>query len=150
MTPLNATMAAPRAEVSPESEARGLLQRAQGFLQKWPEGFRGYRARLRCDAADGPVEGDVVVACGREPVIELGSPGLQCRIRARILELIDERTPRFFKDGDGKFAVLPEEYAGGSAGSASSGRGASSATASTPAGGSARSSASTTSGRRSP
>jgi hypothetical protein len=110
---MNATLALPRVEATLESQARGLLQRAQGFLQKWPEGFRGYRARLRCDAGDGLVEGGVVAACGREPVIELGPPGLQRLVRARIHALIDERTPRFFKDGDGQFAVLPEPDADG-------------------------------------
>jgi hypothetical protein len=105
---MNAMLALPRVERTLESEARGLLQRAQGFLQKWPEGFGGYRARLRCDAADGLVEGGVVVAFGREPVIELGSPDLERLVGTRIRELIAERTPRFFKDGDGQFTVLPE------------------------------------------
>ena len=41
MTGMNATLALPRVEVTLESQVRGLLQRAQGFLQKWPEGFRG-------------------------------------------------------------------------------------------------------------
>jgi hypothetical protein len=59
------------------------------------------------------VEGGVVVACGREPVIELGPPDLRRVVRARIVELIDQRTPRFFKDGDGQFAVLPEPDADG-------------------------------------
>ena len=78
---MNATLDFPRVDRGLESEARGLLQRAQGFLQKWPEGFRGYRARLRCDAVDGLVEGGVVVACGREPAVELGPPGLQRLVR---------------------------------------------------------------------
>jgi len=42
------------------------------------------------------------------PSSSLGPPGLQRLVRARIHEVIDERTPRFFKDGDGQFAVLPE------------------------------------------
>jgi hypothetical protein len=53
------------------------------------------------------------VACGREPVIDLGPPDLRRVVRARIVELIDQRTPRFFKDGDGQFAVLPEPDADG-------------------------------------
>lgn len=110
---MNATLDFPRIERGLGSEARGLLQRAQGFLQKWPEGFRGYRARLRCDAVDGLAEGGVVVACGREPDVDLGPPGLQRLVQDRIRELIDERTPRFFKDGDGQFVVLPEPGADG-------------------------------------
>jgi hypothetical protein len=91
-----------------ELSAWGLLQRAQGYVQKWPEGFRGYRAAIRWDAADAVAEGAVVVACGRDPVIELDAPGSRGLILGRLLDLADERTPRFFKDGDGRFAVLAD------------------------------------------
>jgi hypothetical protein len=98
----------PQVSATAESVARVLLQRAQGFLQKWPEGFRGYSARVRCDAAGGVTEGAVVVACGWEPVVELESSPARALVQARLQELIEERTPRFFKDGDGQFAVYPE------------------------------------------
>jgi hypothetical protein len=50
----------------------------------------------------------VLVACGREPAVELEPSDIRARIRARLIELAEERTPRFFKDGDGQFAVYPE------------------------------------------
>ena len=50
----------------------------------------------------------MLVASGREPAVELEPPDIRHRIRARLIELADERTPRFFKDGDGQFAVYPE------------------------------------------
>jgi hypothetical protein len=105
---MSPTVSPARAIAPPHVPAWSLLQRAQGFLQKWPEGFRGYRAGIRWSAADGAAEGAVVVACGRAPVIELGAPEALRLVRARLLELVDERTPRFFKDGDGRFTVLSE------------------------------------------
>jgi hypothetical protein len=50
----------------------------------------------------------VVVACGRDPVVELDAPASRRLILARLLDLVDERPPRFFKDGDGRFAVLAD------------------------------------------
>ena len=108
MTSATQAVSLPRAAATPESVARILLQRAQGFLQKWPEGFRGYRARVRCEASGGVAEGSVLVASGREPLIDLEPPAFRARVRARLIELAEERTPRFFKDGDGQFAVYPE------------------------------------------
>ena len=40
--------------------------------------------------------------------VELEPSDIRARIRARLIELAEERTPRFFKDGDGQFAVCPE------------------------------------------
>ena len=108
MTSATLAVSLPRAATTPESVARILLQRAQGFLQKWPEGFRGCRARIRCEARGCVTEGGVLVACGREPAVELEPSDIRARIRARLIELAEERTPRFFKDGDGQFAVYPE------------------------------------------
>jgi hypothetical protein len=50
----------------------------------------------------------VIVACGREPVVDLDPPGLRQLVHTRLLDCADERTPRFFKDGDGRFAVRRE------------------------------------------
>ena len=108
MTSATLAVSLPRAATTPESVARILLQRAQGFLQKWPEGFRGYRARIRCEARGCVTEGGVLVASGRDPAVELEPSDIRARIRARLIELAEERTPRFFKDGDGQFAVYPE------------------------------------------
>ena len=82
MTSATLAVSLPRAATTPESVARMLLQRAQGFLQKWPEGFRGYRARVRCEAPGGVGEGAVLVASGREPLIDLEPPALRARVRA--------------------------------------------------------------------
>jgi hypothetical protein len=107
---MSATFVAPRSPILPGNPVWGLLQRAQGYIQKWPEGFRGYRARVRCEAAGAGTEGAVVLACGRDPVVELAmpAPALHALIRNRLLEHVDERTPRFFKDGDGRFDVRPD------------------------------------------
>jgi hypothetical protein len=95
-------------------------------------------------------EGGVLVACGRESAVELEPSDIRARIRARLIELAEERTPRFFKDGDGQFAVCPEPDRKASAGSESSGPVAPHSTVSTRVAGSERSSASSVSGSRSP
>lgn len=105
---MSVTVAPARPPVPAEASAWGVLQRAQGFVQKWPEGFRGYRARVRGDGSDGTREGVVVVACGPDPSVDLELPGLHDLLRARLVEHADERTPRFFKDGDGRFTVRAE------------------------------------------
>lgn len=98
-----------------EPPAWSLLQRAQGFLQKWPEGFDGYRAHIRCEAGGRIAQGRVVVARGQAPVVELEVDDLRELVAARLLEHVDERTPRFFKDGDGRFQVDREPAADGEA-----------------------------------
>ncbi len=109
---MSPTLAPPRIHASPDA-AWAVLQRAQGLVQKWPEGFRGYRARVRCEAADGVSEGRVVVASGRDLAIDLAMPAFQDVVRARLLAHVDERTPRFFKDGDGRYAVRAEPASDG-------------------------------------
>ena len=135
MTSATLAVSLSRAATTPESVARILLQRAQGFLQKWPEGFRGYRARVRCEARGCVTEGGVLVASGRDPAVELEPSDIRARIRA----------------GDGQFAVYPEPDPKGERwirverpGCATHG------TVSTRAAGSERSSASSASGSRSP
>ena len=41
--------------------ARMLLQRAQGALQKWPEGFTGFRARVTVGEEGHECSGGVIV-----------------------------------------------------------------------------------------
>jgi hypothetical protein len=84
-----------------------VLQRAQGLVQKWPEGFQGYEARVRCETAEGMSEGRVAVTGGRDLLIDLEMPAFP-DVRARLLAHVDERTPRFFKDGDGRYPVRGE------------------------------------------
>jgi hypothetical protein len=50
----------------------------------------------------------VTVACGPNPSIELELPGPHEFLRPRLLAHVEERTPRFFKDGDGRFMVRGE------------------------------------------
>jgi hypothetical protein len=104
---MSLTLAPPRIHASPDA-AWTVLQRSQGLVQKWPEGFRGYRARIRCEAADWSGEGRVAVAGGRDFAIDLELPAFHDAVRARFLAHVDERTPRFFKDGDGRYTVRAE------------------------------------------
>jgi hypothetical protein len=90
---------------------RALLERAQGMLQKWPEGFVGFRARLRIDGAEGGAAAWIECRPGRAPVVDV--PGGMARVAvARWLgETVEARTPHFFKDRDGRFVITrdPDE-----------------------------------------
>jgi hypothetical protein len=85
--------------------ARRLLQRAQGAFQKWPEGFAGFRAQIQCRTSGQKASGWVQVS-PRQPV-EVHLPDVElCRLAQTLLaRLVDERTPRFFKDGDGRYPI---------------------------------------------
>ena len=85
--------------------ARCLLQRAQGALQKWPEGFAGFRARLRCAQGQHESHGWVQLTTARQIQVHLPDATLQGFTRAMLERLVDERTPCFFKDGDGRFLL---------------------------------------------
>ncbi len=95
----------PAAPVVDEADARRLLQRALGALQKWPEGFRGFQARVRCGDGAREVVGEVRVFVGgavestlpRDPLGTWTEAGLQAVARAC--------TPSFFKDGAGRFPI---------------------------------------------
>lgn len=50
----------------------------------------------------------MAVAGGRDLAIDLAMPAFHDVVRARLLAHVDERTPRFFKDGDGRYAVRAE------------------------------------------
>jgi hypothetical protein len=52
--------------VRDDARARCLLERAQGTLQKWPEGFIGFAATIRCRDGGHQAEGDVHVFTGQE------------------------------------------------------------------------------------
>ena len=85
--------------------ARSLLQRAQGALQKWPEGFAGFWARLHCWTSPREVRGWLQLGLGRRLNVCLPDIELRDFVQTTLERLVDERTPRFFKDGDGRFPL---------------------------------------------
>src|SRR5918994_1892965 len=88
-----------------DAGARRLLQQAQGAFQKWPEGFAGFTAiahvRVRARAATG------IVAVHPYASLEADFGDPECReaVAAFVARIVCERTPCFFKDGDGRFPV---------------------------------------------
>src|SRR5262245_40980068 len=85
--------------------ARCLLRRAQGALQKWPEGFRGFRASVRCEESDGVVVGRVTVMALGQVEVACDDPALRAQLHDMLRTIALERTPRFFDHGDGRFPV---------------------------------------------
>jgi len=93
----------------------------------------------------------VVVARGQAPIVELEADELRELVEARLLEHVDERTPRFVTDGAGRFLVRRELTTDrGGVDPGWSGQSDASATGSTHGGGSAASSGRTESVGRSP
>jgi hypothetical protein len=88
-----------------ELSARRVLQRAQGALQKWPEGFAGFSAAIRCREGQEEAVGDVRVFAGGRVDLGLGHARLSDWARASLGAISLARTPRFFKDGDGAFPI---------------------------------------------
>lgn len=97
---------------SSRTEPWALLQRAQGSLQKWPEGFPGFRARLRFRTQCCEGGGSVECAPGGHAVVEVSEPAVRAAALDWLAEVARERTPHFFKDGDGRYPVSLEEAAG--------------------------------------
>jgi len=85
--------------------ARRLLQRAQGALQKWPEEFAGFWARLHCWTSTREVRGWLQVVLGRRLQVCLPDVEFRDFVQTILERLVDERTPHFFKDGDGRFPL---------------------------------------------
>ena len=85
--------------------ARRLLQRAQGAFQKWPERFAGFCAQIQCRTRGQKASGWVQVSPGHG--VEVHLPDAELRLLAQTLlgRLMDERTPHFFKDGDGRYPI---------------------------------------------
>ncbi len=85
--------------------ARRLLQRAQGAFQKWPEGFAGFCVQIQCWTSVRDASGWVQVSPGQRVEVHLPDAEL-CRVAQTMLaRLMDERTPHFFKDGDGRYPI---------------------------------------------
>jgi uncharacterized protein DUF3386 len=104
--------------------AASLLQRAQGAFQKWPEGFTGFSADIRCRALERDVEGRVRVVTARPKATPRGvlveaslpDPELAARVERMLAGVTRDRVPRFFKDADGRFPLtlerLPDDCPG--------------------------------------
>jgi hypothetical protein len=91
--------------VRDDALARGLLQRAQGALQKWPDGFIGFAATIRCREGARVVTGEVRVFAGGGVETTLPCPDLRAWVETTLGAIARARTPRFFKDGDGRYPI---------------------------------------------
>jgi hypothetical protein len=85
--------------------ARRLLQRAQGAFQKWPEGFAGFRAQIQCRTSGQNASGWLQVSPGQRIEVQLPNAELRSLAQIMLARLVDERMPRFFKDGDGRYPI---------------------------------------------
>jgi hypothetical protein len=94
------------------TEPWALLQRAQGSLQKWPEDFPGFRARLRFCAGAREGGGSVECAPGGHAAVDVTDPAVRAIALDWLTEVARERTPHFFKDRDGRYPVSLEEADG--------------------------------------
>ena len=88
-----------------EALARRLLQRAQGACQKWPEGFAGFRAQIQCRTSGQSASGWLQVSPGQRVEVHLPDAALRRLAQTMLARLVDERMPRFFKDGDGRYPI---------------------------------------------
>jgi hypothetical protein len=88
--------------------ARRLLQCAQGAIQKWPEGFVGFFATIRCRDGQEEIAGDVRVFAGGRVELRLPHEALSAWAEGTLSAIALARTPRFFRDGDGQFPITFE------------------------------------------
>jgi hypothetical protein len=86
-------------------QARRLLQCGQGLFQKWPEGFAGFTATLCCREGREHVAGDVRIFGRGRVGVRLDHGGLRAWAERSLRAISLARTPRFFKDGDGRFPI---------------------------------------------
>src|SRR6266508_135050 len=93
------------APVQDDTRARRLLQCAQGAFQKWPETFAGFSAALRVLEGDRAIAGHVRVFTGGRVDVSLPHAALRARVEAALRAISHARTPRFFKDADGRFPI---------------------------------------------
>lgn len=87
---------------------RRLLRQAQGAVQKWPEGFAGFAARVGYGNVAGVEQGEARLVPPSPAAID-GLTGAARRVVERMLgEAANACCPRFFEHGDGRFAVTLE------------------------------------------
>jgi len=91
-----------------DGAARILLQRAQGAIQKWPEGFPGFRSRLVVTLDGRERAGSALVGPRGEVEVTIADEAARDWAKAVLVEIVVERVPRFFKDGDGRFPIAFE------------------------------------------
>jgi hypothetical protein len=91
-------------------DARRMLQCAQGAFQKWPEGFAGFSATIRCSDGDNAADGMVTVLAGGRVEVDLAAAAgaLVSWVRDALAAISAARTPQFFKHGDGRFPITFE------------------------------------------
>lgn len=90
-------------------EARRLLQGARGAFQKWPEGFAGFSTSIRCHVGAGAIGGRVsIFTRGRIELDLRCDDGLAAWLTRALGAIARARTPRFFKDGDGRLPITFE------------------------------------------
>src|SRR5688500_6359348 len=92
-------------QVPNDLTARRLLQCAQGALHKWPEGFPGFAASIRCRDGSEVIAGHVRVASGGRVDVDLPEGPLALWVRCALRAISIARTPQFFKDGDGRYPI---------------------------------------------
>jgi hypothetical protein len=91
--------------------AARLLERAHGAIQKWPEDFAGFRAIAHCRIGCRESAGPVWVRPGGSARVDIPDAALAAWTEAALADVSSRQTPRFFKDGDGRFPVAfgPED-----------------------------------------
>ena len=90
-----------------DASARRTLQLAQGELQKWPEGFPGFAA-VATLRGRGRLETGAIVVRGDDVETTLADPWVASLLARFAVRVVCERTPCFFKDGDGRYPVTFE------------------------------------------
>ena len=99
----------PEALVRDDADARRLLQWALGVFQKWPEEFGGFSAAMRCCDGSRTVDGEVCVFPGGRVMLDVGcDDALTAWVQGALSAISWARTPRFFKDGEGRFPITFE------------------------------------------
>lgn len=91
-------------------DARRALQCAQGMFQKWPEGFTGFAAAITCHEGQDRLEGEVRVFSHGRVDLRLEHGRLFTWAETSLRAISMARTPRFFKDGDGRFPITFEPH----------------------------------------
>lgn len=78
------------------------------MFQKWPEGFAGFAAAITCCEGQDRVDGEVRVFTHGRVDLRLEHRRLFAWAQASLRAISMARTPRFFKDGDGRFPITFE------------------------------------------
>jgi hypothetical protein len=78
------------------------------MFQKWPEGFAGFAAAMTCREGQQRADGEVRVFTGGRVDMRLDHGRLSAWAQASLEAISVARTPRFFKDGEGRFPITFE------------------------------------------